>query len=96
MPKGRKSLHEKKKKPISLLLTLNTNNGQITWDPEHFRSSIINPIIQEIHTLIEIFNPRHQRFQGEMPFFVPHMRDKIVMKIIRENLKLFTHNYLSN
>ena len=96
MPKGRKSLHEKKKKPISLLLTLNTNNGQITWDPEHFRSSIINPIIQEIHTLIEIFNPRHQRLQGEMPFIVPHMRDKIIMKIIRENLKLFTHNYLSN
>lgn len=48
------------------------------WNPEHWRRSIINPILNELKTFQEIFNPRSKWLERGVCSLVPYIWNCIV------------------
>jgi len=60
-----------KKNPRNDGISLIVLEADITRDPEYVRRASFNPLAQELDSVIEINNPRGQRFFREEPFLGP-------------------------
>jgi hypothetical protein len=64
---------------------------RFTRYPEAFRSAVVNPILEEVDSAVQIFSPRCKGLHGKETFLIPQLRDLIVEEGVSDQLQLLTH-----
>lgn len=67
-----------------------------TRDPENFRGSSLDPIVQEVDSVVAVKNPGCKWFERQESFLDPDRWNLVVENSSGHVFELLTHSYFSN